>query len=66
MLGSMGTGEDLFYKCKAPPEEIVHPVQYSGNFSLKPRTANEGIIFLDDYAEYSLQYILIPAIVSCH
>ena len=24
MLGSMGTGEDLFYKCNAPPEEIVH------------------------------------------
>jgi hypothetical protein len=23
-LGSMGTGEDLFYKCGAPFEEFVH------------------------------------------
>ena len=24
MLGSMGTGEDLFYKCNATSEEFVH------------------------------------------
>ena len=50
MLGSMGTGEDLFCKCNAPPEEIVRSLHCSGNFSLKPRKLSMGIIFLDNYS----------------
>ena len=37
ILGSMGTGEDLFYKCCAPSEEIVHSLRIvSRSFSMKP------------------------------
>ena len=50
MLGSMGTCEDLFYKCCAPLEEIVHFLHFSGNFSLKTRKLTMRIVFLDNYS----------------
>ena len=32
IVGSMGTCEDLFYKCCAPCEEIVHSLHFSKQF----------------------------------
>lgn len=62
-LGSMGIGEDLFYMCGAPSEEIDYSLHFSGNFSLKPRKLIIIIIFLDNYSLNHSTNWLIPAIV---
>ena len=57
-LGSMGTGEDLFYKCCAHSEELSTHSKFPRNFSLKFGTLTMSLSFLKDNNIYYL-YILI-------
>ena len=54
VIGSMGTGEDLFYKCGAPCEEIVHSSQFSRTLFMEPRKLGMSILLLDKYILHTL------------
>jgi hypothetical protein len=46
MLGSMGTGEDLFYKCYAHFEELSTHIKHPRKFSMKFGTMTMSTSFL--------------------
>ena len=54
-LGSMGTGEDLFYKCWAPSEDLSTHGYFPRNFSLEFELLTMSIGFLIE-----IQYIHSP------
>ena len=56
----MGTGEDLFYKCCAPSEELSTHSYFSKKFSLKFEILTMSISFLLEKTLYT-SYILLDA-----
>ena len=58
ILGSMGTGEDLFYKCCAPSEELSTHYILPSNFSLKVGIVTMSILF-----EKKLYFLLVDLLM---